>query len=303
MAVSDYQVHSWKDDYTIYLSQLYTLYSPNISLRNQLCDRGYVGYPDPKYEGRDGTFMPDILSFSDQGDVQHIEIVCQELNKSDSPDEVRERIGEIAKYDEISDEMVTDYLNKRNHPDFSPVSHELVAVIPDELIQEHQAAVIDAAAARDIIVWALKPNGAVSISKEQGEHNNMTLEKAVGSGLQTSPHGNDLLQFTRKTDSNLIKFEFTQRLLSYCAKERKREFTFDEVDEVMIDQRPPMLWQLTEEEREGHWRDCLYAMLERFNVIEQTESSTYRWRKKKLLKEPRHQNRVIDSVAEKLGLD
>lgn len=301
MSVQDFQIHSHEDDHTIYLSQLYTLYSRDISWHTQLCDIGYIGYPDPKYEINGSVYKPDLLAFNEDGDIQHIEVLDLNGLDSTSPEnDIESRIQDVERFHEISDTSVEEYLEPREHEDFSPVTHEAVVLLPGGKFNQYDDMILEVVDENDLILWVIRPNGTSTITKEHGQHSNITLDNRMSSSIDAYPKGDDLLQFTRETENYLIKYEFTQRLLSYCSRNRQREFIFSEIDLIMTEKRPPMLWQLTEEERADIWRECLYAMLHRFNLIEQVGGSAYQWKKQKILKETRYQNRMIEDVVEQL---
>lgn len=310
MAVSTKLNQTWHQDFTTYWSQLYTLYSREIFWQDQLCDLGYYGYPDPKYEQEDKEFNPDLTGFHQDGDSHHIAIECFENVKNQDgeytvghEDTVQSELESLAELHEIPSEEVSKWLQLRDH-DFEPSYQEVITLIPDSLYDIYQSEIDSVAQNEDLIIWTIKPNGTSLIKKESGDHSNRRLEKAVSGGLTTYPSANDLLQFSRKTDTDFLKFEFVHRLVNHCARENKREFAFDEVDEIMTDSQPPILGHLQREVREEEfWQDFLYSMLKRFAIIEQSEvEDSYRWKMQKFLNEPRYQRRILEEVRSELGI-
>lgn len=310
MAVSTQLDKTWHQDFTTYWSQLYTLYSREIYWHDQLCDLGYFGYPDPKYENGDEEFNPDLTAFHQDGDSQHIAIQCFESLKDQDgnylagqEDTVKSEIESLSDFHQIPSNEVSDWLELREH-EFEPQLQEVIVVLPASFYEIYSSEIQTIASKNDLIIWSIKPNGTSVIQKEYGTHSNHRLENAISDGLKTYPSANDLLQFSRKTDTDFLKFEFIHKLVNHCARENKREFTFEEVDEIMTDSQPPLLGHLQRDIREEEfWKDFLYSMLSRFKMIEQSEiENTYRWEKVKFLNEPRYQKRIIEEVRSELGI-
>ncbi|WP_415382956.1 hypothetical protein [Halosimplex sp. TS25] len=310
MAVSNYDGNSWHQEFTIYWSQLYALYAHEIIWQDQLCDHGYRGYPDPQYETDDGELNPDLTGFHEEGDAHHIAIRCFEDIKDGGnkyveghEDSVTDEIESLSKYHDIASEEVSDWLSFRDH-DFEPNNQEVVALIPRALYAKYSSVIDSAASENDIIVWTIRPNGSSIIEKQCGNHSNRRLERAVSDELKTYPNATDLLQFSRRTDTEFLKFVFVRKLVNHCSRENKLEFTFDEVDTIMTESQPPVLGHLRRETREEEfWRDFLYSMLRRFKIIEKgNDESTYRWKRKNFINEPRYQSRILENVREDLGI-
>jgi hypothetical protein len=310
MAASSLDGGTWHKDFTIYWSQLYTLYAHEIFWRDQLCDQGYNGYPDPQYEIDGQDLNPDLTAFHEEGDAHHVAIRCfDDLKNGDGSfskghtDSVTAEIESLSKYHDIPSEKVSEWLALREH-DFEPNNQEVVALVPNALYTEYATDINSAASANSIIVWTIRPNGSSVIKKQHGSHSNRRLERAITNGLKTYPSANDLLQFSRRTDTEFLKFAFVRKLVNHCARENKLEFTFEEVDIIMTESKPPVLGHLRREVREEEfWREFLYSMLTRFKIIEKAnEESTYRWKRKKFLTEPRYQSRILENVREELDI-
>lgn len=310
MAVSIQQASTWHQDFTVYWSQLYTLYSREIFWQDQLCDVGYFGYPDPQYEVNDEEFTPDLTAFHQDGDSHHIAIRCfEELKDQDGEyaagheEAVVSEIRSLSEYHNIPSEEVSDWLTLRDH-DFEPSHQEVITLLPSSLYSVYSSEIDAAAEDEDLIIWSIKPNGSSLIQKEYGEHSNRRLETRISNGLKTYPSANDLLQFSRKTDTNYLKFQFVHKLINHCARENQLEFAFNEVDQIMTDSQPPILGHLPRDTREkDFWQKFLFSMLRRFKIIEKgTRENTYRWKKKKFLNEPRYQSKILEEVRSELGI-
>jgi len=302
MAVASYQELSWRDSSTIYLSHLYTLYKRDVITRSQqLCDVGYTGYPDPIYRGEDRDYKPDFLAYSeDQADAQHIAI--REFSSEKDPEEVRAELEEVTQYEEIEPGMVDDFLGLRSIS-FEPEYQELVVLIPKEDFDRFDAAITGVAEECGLNVWLIKTNGSAEVWKEVGEHINPRLDREIERTYTTYQNGNDVLRFTRSSDPDRMKFEFTQRLLKKCTRNQQLEFSFEEVDSIMVDNEPSFLGHLPATEREDFWKQYTYSLMERFELVEGIGNDRYRWKKSKFLKEPRLRRRILSDVQQSLGLD
>lgn len=308
MAVTSYPSVTWGDDHTYYLSQLYTLYCKQINWGDQLCDSGYEGYPDPKFEDGSTEFKPDLFAYGENGDVQHFAVVpFLDINKasakSPKEEQIEEKIEELEKYQNITNQMVLDYLEPwGEQPDLRD-NHEIVILIREDFYQDHQTTINSKLAESDITLWLTSKNGSEKIWLEKGSHTNMGLEAMMEGKIEAYPGGNDLLQFSRGTDRKYLIYEFVQRLVKFCSRERQRAFHFSEIDDIMTEQRPRMLWQLSTPEREEYWKDFIYSLLNTHSVIEQTENQNeYRWKKQKFQSEPRYRKKILKELREDLGI-
>jgi len=302
MAVSAYQDLSWRDSSTIYLSHLYTLYKQDVfTPSSQLCDVGYIGYPDPIYRGAEKDYKPDFLAYSDdERDAQHI--VVKEFSSSKDPDIVDSELKEVTKYKKIEPEMVDEFLGLRSIS-FEPEHQELVVLVPKEDFDRFEATIVDGAEEYGLNVWLIETNGNAEIWKEAGEHINPVLDAEIEQTYTTYQNGNDIIRFTRSSDRDRLKFEFTQRLLKKCARNQQRKFSFEEIDRIMIDNDPIFLGHLAVTERKDFWKQFMHSLINRFELVDGIGDNTYRWNKKKFLKEPRLRRRILSDVKEDLGLD
>lgn len=297
------RIYDYKDDTAFYLSQLYTLYSPQIVWPDQLKDLGYKAFPDPKFEGDDQVYKPDMVAYSDYGDVQYIDVL--HIGDKSQIDDIEARISsdmaQMEAYSSISDEMLNEYLSHHGE-EVDPQINELVALVTEELYSDYRETIKRESSNSDIIVWEIKSGDFSEIVKREGKHANLDLDDAIDQGATPYPNSSEVLLVTRDTDISVIKYEFSRQLITYCARENKQEFEFSEVDEMLIQKEPPILWQLTEHERRGYWQQCLHTLLNRFSLIEQSGRNTYRWKPKAFINEPRHQKSIIDDIREGLGL-
>ncbi|ELY95155.1 hypothetical protein C483_02286 [Natrialba hulunbeirensis JCM 10989] len=308
MAVSPYQQLSWNDPHTVYLSQIYALYSRQISWGTQLCDYGYSGYPDPKLENGSETYEPDLLAFNSTGDVQHITVEdfsnlhTQFENDSQKKIEIEDRLSDALKYANITDQMVTNYVELHGH-DFTPSHHEIVITLSQDLYQKFEATISDMISENDLILWLINSNGTSRIWKELGTHSNMDLEDTICNKLEVYPNSSDLLHFTRNTDEALLKFEFCNRLIKHCSRERVAKVDFADIDRIMTQINPPMLGHLPRKERIKHWQKYMSSMLRRFNLMEKSkDQNQYKWKKESLIKEPRYCNRILRDIQDNLEI-
>lgn len=300
MSVANYQYLSWEDNHTIHLNNLYTLYCREIMWEDQLCNIGYQGFPDPLIRDSNRDYTPDLLAINESElDTQYVDICGTDPDCDLSM--LLDQIEAVGEYHQISGDSTSSYLDLYDL-DLVPSVHEPVAVVPHSTYNTYQSEVESSADEHNVTVWSVKTNGTAEFSLECGSHSNIQLQEQISDTVESYPQGNDLLQFTRSTDRNLLKFEFTQRLVNYSFREKMDTFEFQEVDKIMADMRPPMLGHLTKDEREDHWRDFLYSLLTRFNLIEQSGQNKYTWKKEKFLREPRYCRQILDGVRQDLGL-
>jgi len=310
MAISTYQELSWGNSQTFYLSQIWSLYCRELHWDWQLCDLGYYGYADPRFDS--DVPSPDILAFHEQGDVQQIHIETfpgYEFGANNRTDKSRlkDAISEAAKSNAVSSDVVSTYLKKRSHK-FSPSTQEAVCVLPYEVYEQYESFIDREINDNNTILWLVKTNGKTQIWKETGSHSNLDLDNEISSRLKAYPSSNDLLQYARSTDDDRLKFEFIQRLARRCGRRNKLSFTFEEADEIMVETHPPILGHLREEVRkEEYWGNYLYYMLNRPSkpLIElgEDEENSYKWTQVRFIQEPRHRHKILSQVRQELGLD
>lgn len=308
MAISTYQELSWDNPQTFYISQIWSLYCRDIDWEWQLCNVGYHGYADPRFSSAEPN--PDVLAFHPQGDVQHVHIKSfpsYEFGSDEATDKqkIRDVISGVSEAMSIPDETVTTYLSKRGH-DFTPETQEVVCVLPNDVYTQYESYIDQKIEDENLILWLVKPNGKTEIWKETGNHSNLTLDTEMESRLKAYPSSNDLLQYTRSTSQDRLKYEFIQRLARHCGRMNKLSFTFEKADEVMIKTHPPILGHLPEADRkDDYWADFLWSMLNRFDLLEQSEEEPdrYVWTRKRFVREPRYRRKILRNVRDELGLD
>jgi hypothetical protein len=300
---------SWNDLHRVYLNHLYALYHEGISWDRQLCDIGYQGYPDPYYEGSE-VYTPDFLAFGlDSSDVQHIDVKGFEYiedhfegDKDDIKSKIASSISELTKYQSITDGMVESYLDDRGIS-FSPNTHEVVALLPYRIYDDYKETVERSIQENNLILWVIKSNSSSSIWKASGTHANSRLNDELSNRLSPYP-ATDLVQYTRQTKTAIKMYKFIEKLVKYCARERTRSFYFDEIDEVMISTRPPLLGHLPKKEREDVWGDYVYNLLHQLNFIKHGEGENeYVWKRKRFTTEPRDRKQILSNTKDKLGLE
>lgn len=310
---SFYKRLSWGDHHKIGLNQLYTLYYSGIDWEKQLYDIGYRGHPEPIFYGEDRNFTPDFLAVGDNGDIQHIDVKGFENiedhfdgDQDKARNKIKETLSDLSKYREITNEMVNDYLRKSDE-DIDIVTHEIVALIPYSIFTEYKSAIESVVRRGDIILWLIEFNGESEIWKAIGNHSNSELNSELNNRLVAYPEGNDLIQFTRQMDTNILRLKFAERLMKYCCREKSsnsREFHFEEVDTAMIDSRPPFFRHLPKQEREEFWQRFIYGMLHHLEVLEHgDDKDTYRWKKKRFIDEPRDRNQILSQIKDNLGIE
>jgi len=308
MAVSSYPTVSRDTGHAYYLSQLYTLYCEKISWREQLCDTGYYGFPDPRFENGNEEYTPDLFAFGKDGDVQHFSVeLFPELDTISEEDQradyIADTLRSLDRFRNIENDMIRDYLGPWSCDPSLRDDHEIVALLPEDTYSAYTSTIKEVVDEKDLIIWTFLSNGSESIRLQEGSHSNLDLMTRVENSLQPYPEGADLLRFSRKTDRKYLLYEFVQRLVKYCSRERQRSFTFAEVDDVMTEMRPRMLWQLSREEREDYWKDFIYSLLNTHEVIEQTSNQNeYRWVRVKFQTEPRYRSKILTELKEDLGI-
>ncbi|MUV87830.1 hypothetical protein GJ631_15035 [Natronomonas sp. CBA1123] len=296
MAASISPSGGWVDDHTLILSQLYTLYDTAIKWNYQLCDEGYSGFPDPIYYDDNEKYTPDLLAYGEMGDAQHFG-VCGVNEQS-----VVEELEEIQPYHNIDEDSISEFLELYDR-DFTPNIQETVAIIPKTKFIANEEDLLRIANEREIIIWSINFDSSKEISKECGTHSNATLEGIISDGLRPYPDGRDTLRYTRDTNPSILKFEFIDRLVRSCSREKIHEFSFNDVDGFMIDIDPPLLAHLPRKEREGeHWEEYLHTMIFRFDLIEPIGDDEYRWEEKRFVDESRYRSRILERIKDELGL-
>jgi len=303
------------DPHAYTLSKLYTLYRVDMSGLGNLSDIGYMGHPDPRFESEEkGPYTPDFLSIGEVGDAQIIDVKGFENietyidRRSDVEDKIESVIEDLQKYQNVTRSMVADYLTLHDIS-YTPDHHELVVLLPHEVYTKYESTVVSTAESVGLRVWVLEENSVEHLWLAHGEHKNQTLtdhiERGSGRGLQVYQGGKDLIPFARDTDKDIVRFHFAANITAYCSHERKLEFRFDEIDDILVNkQRPQMFGHLPASEREEIWRDCIRQMRDRFNLISRTTAinDTYEWEKKRFLKQPRDRYKILQDVGEELGV-
>jgi hypothetical protein len=256
------------------------------------------------YESDGGEITPDFLAFGNNGDAQHIEVLaCNGLDSKANPEsELESEFEKVSKFRDISPDMGSNYLSLHGDQ-YQPETQEIVVLLPFDVYESHESTIRNVIEDKDYILWLIQTNGSAEIWKEAGTHTNLDLDSELEEPYESYPDGTDLLQFTRETNKDQLRFVFTHRLIKHCSRETKRRFKFEEVDEIMI-QRPPMLGHLTREEREDkYWPDFLYSLINRFELLETVGQNEYQWTKKQFVKEPRYRQRILKELAQQLDLE
>lgn len=304
MSTAAYQRVSWTDPQTLYISHLYTLYHRDFMINRQLCDMDYRGYPDPKYDDGSEVYKPDFLSFSPSGDAQHIrahDFQKNGLDNSPIQDRIESRLQETSKYNSISSSAVSEYLSLHEE-DFTPQVNEAVALVPEEIYNEHKEKIEPVAESNDVKIWLISTNGVAKIWKELGSHSNLDLDTELEEPYRSYPDGTDVLRFTRNSSENRLKFAFIKYLIKHCSRENMNTFTYEQIDDIMVSKRPPILGHITRSEREEHWQQFLYSMIHRFSLIEPNGNDEYAWKKSQFLKEPRYRQSILADIKGQLDL-
>jgi len=310
MSTSPYNGITWSSREEMYLSKVYSLFSRKVDWGFRLCDLGYYGYADPLLNN--DLPNPDLLSFHPtDGDCQHIYIEgCQAIGgSSDSSNDklyIEERLDEYSDGHSVDRSDVAAYLARKNH-DFTPSVQEVVVVLPYHIYDKYTEHISREINEKNIILWVVKQNGNVQIWKEAGSHSSLDLDDKISTELKAYPSSNDLLQYSRSTSRTRLKFEFISRLVRNAGRTRQLTFEFADVDQIMVDNYPPILSHLPKETREEqYWGDFLYGMLNNFDLIEQTESldsHEYQWTEKNFINEPRYRHRILKRVRDELGVE
>lgn len=303
------------DAHAYTLSKLTALYRVDMSGTGNLSDIGYRGFPDPLFEDESiGTYTPDFLAVGRDGDAQIIDVKGFENiedyldSRADVENKIEATIGELDRYDDITPSMVADYLDLHDI-DYEPDLHELVVLLPHDIYDAYETAVVNGAESANLNIWVLEDNGTEYLWLANGEHDNQELndgiERGSGRGLSVPLSGKDLIPFARDTDRDIVRFRFVANLMAHCAHVGKRKFTFDDIDYILVnEQQPQMFTHLPREEREDIWVDCVHAMLDRFEIISQLPAveETYEWRKTRFLSQPKDRFKILQDVGDDLGV-
>jgi hypothetical protein len=309
---------NWESKHDLILNKLYTLYNEGVEPEfAHLLQLGYKGYPDPKFEDGDEEWTPDFLAVSDNADAQIIDVKAFEEVKreydseEDIKDKIRKSISDLTRYRNITGSLIERYLENYGDVQFFPKNIEVVALVPENIYESYQDVIDSAVENSNLTLWIFEENDEERIKLELGGHSVEELNKKLdGSsnpgGVEVYPEGADLIRFTRQTDERKIKYHFASRMLSYCVRESKIGFSFEEVDLAMVDYfRTPMLGHLPKEERTQVWKDCMKTLLSRLDLVSKRQDHTdsYEWEKPGAIKQPRYRNNILDDVKSQLGLD
>lgn len=120
--------------------------------------------------------------------------------------------------------------------------------------------------------------------------------------LVLTPHFEILIRYFRNSNLKDIKWCFSTNLMNSCLQDQKIDFSFDEIDVIMTNLRPPLLGHLSKRKREDFWRRCLRFLVDVAKVIKPSSRGPnyYAWREG-ILRSPYYRERTLEKIKEKLG--
>lgn len=290
------------DMHTLTLNYLYSLYYKPFRQYAHLASIGYWGNPDPYL----GAVTPDFISCGLNGDVQIIDVKSfyrddMEKFEYDCEDVLR-KLGETyEKYNALTLLDVTSYFGIHK-AEREPKTIEVVFIFPREVFEECLSSV-QTRMSRNLIIWTLDfKDGPPVLRKVLGNHSQQHLEEAVQDPI-LKPDLEILVRYFRNSNLKHIKFCFSTYLMHSCLQDQKSDFSFDEIDAIMIESRPPLLAHLSKREREDFWRRCLRFLVDVAKVVKSSEKGPnhYEWNKKILLS-PYYRQRTLARIEENLGV-
>ena len=290
------------DMHTLTLNYLYSLYYKPFRQFAHLASIGYWGNPDPYL----GAVTPDFISCGMNGDVQIIDVKSfyrDDMGKFEYDCEnVSRKLEETyEKYNALTLMDIAPYLDTHKAKR-EPKTIEVVFIFPREVFEECLPSV-QTRISRNLIIWALDfEDGPPILRKVLGNHSQQHLEEAVEE-LALKPDLEILIRYFRNSNLKHIKLCFSEYLLHSCLQNQESVFSFDEIDTVMVESRPPLLAHLSKKEREDFWRRCLRFLVDVAKVVKRSEKGPnhYEWDKKILLS-PYYRQRTLARIKEKLGV-
>lgn len=302
------------DMHTACVNRLAGVFQSNACEGVSLQDEGYKGFVDPSFS-TDGSdeINSDFLSIG-VDDAQHFKIVGAKSTVDASPEivereeELESQLDDVLVLHDVTTEMVDEFLSVKSTTT-SPTIQEPVAIFPRRAYDLHESTITDYCSENDIIGWTIDIGHNESVCKVIGTHSVPTMDEVLsGRGGQQGIRLHDidcsLCPVVRNSDMRLIKFRFVSRLISYAYRQQSTQIPYSKIDEIMLDGRPPILGQLSEESRDSYWQQCMLTLRNTLNLVEESQEgiNTFKWKKERFLYDKSTRSSLIEDVREDLGL-
>lgn len=295
-----------EDYYTRCFNQVHGLYLEGASKTNNLSE--YSVFPDPFVDFGEFESPPDFIAIGPSSDVQVIQIVGASRSISSTQpilqddEEILSDLKAVSQDVDNNPDEITDFLQSVGEGPASIL--EKVAVLPENAYMSNKSAIDEIARSDDLNIWVLS-NPSNELWLEVGNHDSDVIEEVLdGNRVEFLDINCDLVSAARKSDIDLIKYRFAQRLLNYSYNEHRAEVGFHEIDGIMVDNDRPLLGHLPKKERQEYWQQCMLSMKLTFELMEESSKGVehFEWKKTAFLTRPSLRSRRLETVREQLGL-
>jgi len=305
--------HDWDDLHNQLLNWTYSLYRKEYRDIAYFANERYFGRPDPSLVIVNGSkrkdVSPDFIASNCKEIVQIHDIKGFEgeihwSSDDNNEDSIRKKLKKIKEYENISRESIIAFFQK-HEIQLTDFTIELIVVL-DFRFYSRYPEIFDACAKQlGIIVWTIDIDQC-KIRKHVGRHIDKNIEKIFNGkhGLPIIPRCPDIILMTRQTNRDLKRYHFTANLISYFCQESKRIIKFDEIDDIMVNSRPPKYEYLTLEERKHEWEALLFDAIEHSKLFKRSPTSrdTYELHNPAILESPYLRHKVLEDLANKRGV-
>jgi hypothetical protein len=289
------------DMHTIILNYVYSLYFKPFRHYAHLAAIGYWGKPDPYL----GAVTPDFISCGTNGDVQIIDVKSfyrEDKKEFDvSCKVVAENLEKVYnKYNAVTPFDIIPYF-KTHKVKINPETIEVVFIVPHNIFDKCLP-FIQTKMSENLVIWTFdSTSDPPCFRKVLGTHNHNALEESVQE-LVLTPYPEMLVRYFRNSSIKDIKRCFSMYLLHSCLQDQIIDFAFDEIDDIMINSRPPLLNHLSKKEREDFWRRCLRFLVDVAKVVTPSRKGPnyYTWGTS-ILRSPYYRERTLQKIKQNLG--
>lgn len=296
------------DMHTACLNRLAGAFQPSACHGLSFQDRGYDGFLDPKLNSTETDFM----SMGDS-DVQHYKVVGAKTKLGDptgiinDEDEIIRQLQETVSFQRISDSVVEEFLTKKDHS-LQLSLQESVALVPSEAYSQHEDCISDFLSSNELCIWVITLNGN-KIKKRHGHHDVTEIDELVSdAGSRDGIHLHDIdcsiCPVVRDSDMQLIKLLFAKRLITYSYQSQVTEIQYDDIDEIMLGSRVPILGHLPPDQRDDYWQQCMLTLKNTCGVISGSKKGVdlYQWDKERFLYDKSARSNLIEEIRSDLGI-
>jgi hypothetical protein len=300
----------WDDLHNQLLNWTYSLYRKEYREIAYFANERYLGCPDPSLNISDGSkrkgVTPDFIATNGKEIVQIHDIKGFEGSihwSSDDNNEtsIREKLKKIKAYENISRDSIITFFQKYGKQ-LNNFTIELVVVLDFRFYSRYPEIFDKCAKQLGIIVWTIDID-QYKIRKHVGRHIDKNIEKIFSGkhGLPIVPRCPDIILMTRQTNRDLRRFHFTANLISFFCQESKKVVKFDEIDDIMVNSRPPKFEYLTFEERKHEWEALLFDAVEHSKIFKRSSTSrdTYELHNPAILESPYLRHKILEELANK----